>query len=115
MAVEIKEILEEQRLEYQRYLGVLKEDFDKKVDLVLEGFSGQQDRIERIEETLASVAERLSGQQDRIERIEENLIKIEEKIITIEENQLGIQTAIASLTEVVARNTQDVTLLKSKT
>ena len=41
----MKNILNEQRKEYQNYLGVLKEDFDNKIQLIAESISGIQEQF----------------------------------------------------------------------
>lgn len=52
MSEDIKKVLEEQRFEYQRYLGVLKEDFDAKLDTVAEGVVSLDQKIDRLETEL---------------------------------------------------------------
>lgn len=47
MAENIEKILGEQREEYQRYLGVIKEDFDNKLDIVAEGVSMVNEKLDR--------------------------------------------------------------------
>jgi len=48
----LKKILREQREEYQRYLNVLKEDFDSKVNLILEQYNSIIERLDRHEKIL---------------------------------------------------------------
>ena len=42
---ELKKVLTEQREDYQRYLGVLAENFESQVKMVAESVSGIQDQL----------------------------------------------------------------------
>ena len=42
---ELKEVLKEQRKEYQRYLGVLAESFESQAKLIAESVSGIQEQL----------------------------------------------------------------------
>jgi hypothetical protein len=53
----LKTILEEQREEYQRYLGVLSESFTSQVKLVAETLGGVQEQLISIKEMVAKNTE----------------------------------------------------------
>lgn len=53
----IKEILKEQREEYQRYLGVLKEDFESQTKLIAESLIGIQKQLISIKEMIVKNTE----------------------------------------------------------
>jgi len=53
----LKEILKEQREEYQRYLGVVTEDFQSQVKLVAESVMGIQEQLSAIRDMVAKNTE----------------------------------------------------------
>jgi len=54
---ELKEILISQREEYQRYLGVLAENFESQLKLVIESLKGTQDQLVALREMVAKNTE----------------------------------------------------------
>jgi len=62
----LKEILKGQREEYQRYLGVVTEDFQSKVKLVAESVMG-------IQEQLSAICDMVAKNTEDIEVIKMNL------------------------------------------
>lgn len=57
MSKRIKEILTEQREEYQRYIGVLKEDFDSNIQLIGEQHSDIKTALDSHSEMFGSLLE----------------------------------------------------------
>ena len=55
----LKEILEEQRQEYQRYLGTLTEGFESQVKILAESVSGIQQQLIAIRDMVAKNAENI--------------------------------------------------------
>lgn len=55
----LKEILKSQREEYQRYLGVLAENFDPQLKLIAESLKGTQDQFVGLREMVAKNTEDL--------------------------------------------------------
>lgn len=53
----IKEILTEQREEYQRYVGVLRKDFDSKIQLIGEQYSDIKGALDSHSEMFGSLLE----------------------------------------------------------
>ena len=53
----LKTILEEQRGEYQRYLGVVSEDFKSQVQLIAESLSGMQRQLSVIRDMVVKNTE----------------------------------------------------------
>lgn len=53
----LKEILTEQRKDYQRYLGALTENFESQVKLIAESVSGIQDQLIAIRDMVAKNTE----------------------------------------------------------
>lgn len=53
----LAKILKTQREEYQRYLGVLAEDFGSKTELIAESLLGLQDQLKAIKEMIAKNTE----------------------------------------------------------
>ena len=51
----MKEILDEQRNEYQRFIGIVKEDFDSKVELIGEQYGSIKEMIGAIAEDMQTV------------------------------------------------------------
>jgi len=56
---ELKEILISQRGEYQRYLGVLAENFGSQIKLVIESLKGTQDQLVALREMVTKNTEDL--------------------------------------------------------
>lgn len=54
---ELKNILAEQRQEYQRYLGVVTEGFESEVKLIAESLSGVQQQLSAIRDMVAKNTE----------------------------------------------------------
>lgn len=63
----LKGILKEQREEYQRYLDVLKEDFDGKVKLIAEQYDSIKETLNSHTETLNSHTEMIASTKEDIE------------------------------------------------
>jgi len=53
----LKEILKRQRDEYQRYLGVLAENFESQIKLIAESLSGVQEQLIAIRDMVAKNTE----------------------------------------------------------
>lgn len=53
----LKEVLKKQREEYQRYLGVLAENFESQVKLIAESVSGIQEQLIAIRDMVAKNTE----------------------------------------------------------
>ena len=49
----LRQILEEQRGEYQRYIGVVAEDFKSQVKLVVEALAGMQEQLTALRDMVA--------------------------------------------------------------
>ena len=84
MKEEIKEILENQRKEYQNYLGVLSEDFKSQIKLIAETLSGQQEQLLALKKIAEQNAETI----------------------------INLQTQVLAIKEMVAQNTKDITIIK---
>jgi hypothetical protein len=56
---ELKEILISQREEYQRYLGILAENFGSQIKLVIESLKGTQDQLVALREMVTKNTEDL--------------------------------------------------------
>lgn len=80
----LKEILKSQREEYQRYLGVLSENFGSQLKLVIESLTGLQEQLVALREMVA--------------RNTEDIIKI--------------QAQLVALREMVAKNTEDIEIMR---
>lgn len=80
----LKTILKEQREEYQRYLGVLSENFESQVKLVAESVIGIQEQLVALREMVA--------------RNIEDIVKIQVQLIAIR--------------KMVAKNTEDIEMIK---
>ncbi|MFY9458032.1 MAG: hypothetical protein WAP23_03900 [Candidatus Spechtbacterales bacterium] len=70
---ELKQILKEQRQEYQRYVGALREDFDSKVDLIVEQYSDIKKTLNSHTQTLASHTQTLASHTQMIVSMKENI------------------------------------------
>lgn len=93
----LKTILKEQREEYQRYLGVLSEDFNSKIQLIAEGLSGVQKQLIALRDMVAQNTEdieiikadinvikhelRQKVDQEEFKTLEKRVLLLEKKII----------------------------------
>jgi len=80
----LKDILESQREEYQRYLGVLAENFGSQLKLVIESLTGTQEQLVALREMVA--------------RNTEDIIKI--------------QVQLVALREMMAKNSEDIEIMR---
>ena len=80
---ELKEILKDQREEFQRYLGVLAENFGSQLKLVIESLKGTQDQLIALRQMVAQNTE--------------DIIKIQAQLVAIR--------------EMVAKNTEDIEIM----
>jgi hypothetical protein len=93
---ELKDILEGQRKEYQKYLGVLTENFDSKLRLVVDSLTGVQEQLIALREMVAKNTEDIEIMKmdlhiikdDLIEKISRADFKIMEKRIDLIEKRL---------------------------
>lgn len=51
-----KELLEEQEGKFERYIGVVKEDFDSKVQLLVEQYSAIEERLGSLDRKVSNIA-----------------------------------------------------------
>lgn len=63
----LKDILKEQREESQRYLGILKDDFDSKVALIAEQYASIKETLASHTETFASHTKMIVSMKEDIE------------------------------------------------
>ena len=80
----LKDILTEQREEYQRYLGVVAENFESQVKLLAESIVG----------------------------IQEQLIALRKMVAQNTEDIIKIQVQLSAIREMVAKNTEDIEIMK---
>jgi len=91
----LKEILKSQREEYQQYLGVLAENFESQLKLVIESLKGTQDQLVALREMVAKNTEDLEIikmdlhiiKDDLTEKISREEFKIIEKRIDLLEKR----------------------------
>ena len=93
---ELKEILISQREEYQQYLGILSENFESQLKLVIESLKGTQDQLVALREMVAKNTEDFEIikmdlhiiKDDLTEKISREEFKIIEKRIDLLEKKL---------------------------
>ncbi len=76
----LKTILEEQREEYQRYLGILNEKFESHLKLMSESISGIQDQLISLRDMVAQNTEDIAKLQIHVSAIREMTAKNTEDI-----------------------------------
>jgi len=82
----LKEVLKEQREEYQRHLDVVVEDFKSQIQLISETLSGQQEQLIAIREITKQNVEAITN----------------------------LQTQVSAIREMVAKNTEDIEIIKTE-
>jgi len=80
----LEDILKSQREEYQRYLGVLAENFESQLKLVIESLKGTQDQ----------------------------LIALRQMVAQNTEDIMKIQVQLVALREMAAKNTEDIEIMR---
>ena len=80
---ELKEILKDQREEYQRYLSILAENFESQLKLVIKSLKGTQDQ----------------------------LIALRQMVAQNTEDIMKIQVQLVALREMAAKNTEDIEIM----
>ena len=79
----LKEILKEQRKEFQVYIGAISEDFKSEVKLVAEALTGQQEQLSAIKDMVAKNTEAIADLQIQVSAIREMVAKNTKDIETI--------------------------------
>jgi chromosome segregation ATPase len=69
----LKEILSEQRSEFQHFMGIMKEDTDSKFQLIIEQFQGIQNTLNSHTETLTSHTGKLNSHTETLNSHTEKL------------------------------------------
>jgi hypothetical protein len=69
----LEEILKNQREEYQRYLGVLAENFGSQLKLIVESLSGTQNQLVALREMVAKNTEDLEIMRMDLHILKDNL------------------------------------------
>lgn len=69
----LKEILSEQRQEFQHFMGIMKEDTDSKFQLIIEQFQGIQNTLNSHTETLSSHTEKLNSHDQMLGALMEDV------------------------------------------
>ena len=80
----LEDILKSQREEYQRYLGVLAENFESQLKLVIKSLKGTQDQ----------------------------LIALRQMVAQNTEDIMKIQVQLVALREMAAKNTEDIEIMR---
>ena len=75
----LKEILTEQRQEFQHFMGIMKEDTDKKFQLIGEQFQGIKNTLEEHTETINSHTQMLGAMMEDL-----SIIKSDVQILKVE-------------------------------
>lgn len=70
---ELKQILTEQRKDYERYIGALKEDFDSKVELIVEQYFDIKKTLNSHTKTLNSHTETLASHTEMFVSMKEDI------------------------------------------
>ena len=95
----LKEILKEQRKEFQEYIGTLSESFESQVKILAESVLG-------IQQQLVALREMVAVNTKNIEIIREIVASNREMVVSNAEN-------IEIIREMVARNTENIEIMKA--
>jgi len=82
----LKNILTDQRKEYERYMGALSEDTQSKISAVAEQFSGMQEQFVEMREQFVGMQEQFTGMQETLNSHTETLESHTEMIGQIKED-----------------------------
>ena len=102
----LKEILKEQREEFQGYIGTLGESFESQVKILAESVLG-------IQQQLVALREMVAVNTKRIEIIREMVVSNAEDIEIIREMVVSNAENIEVIREMVARNTENIEIMKA--
>ena len=92
----LKRFLKAQRLEYQKYLGVLAEDFGSKLRLVAESLAG-------IQQQLTSVRDMVAQNTEDIEKIKLELLQRGEPQLVRRSEFTSLQHRLVKLERLIQR------------
>ncbi len=98
--------MDKQREEYQRFLGVMKEDFDSKVQLIGEQYSD-------INTKLASHSEMIGALTEDVQDIKATLASHTDTLASHTEMLASHTEMLASHTEMIGSLKEDVQIIKS--
>ena len=104
----LKEILKEQREEYQRYLGILQEESQSQFKLLAEALDGVEQKLDGVEQKLDGVEQKLDGVEQKTdatfeelgrfkEETAENFTRVDERLDHIELRLDRIETEVRSI------------------
>ncbi len=94
----LKQILRDQREEYQRYLGVLTESFESQVKLIAESISGVQQQLIAIRDMVAKNTEDIE-----MIKMELHIVRSDTKKQVSRDEYILLEERIAKLEKVVTR------------
>ena|SRR3990167_1920743 len=90
----LKEILKEQREEYQRYLGILQEESQSQFKLLAEALDGVEQKLDGVEQKTDATFEELGRFK---EETAENFTRVDERLDHIELRLDRIETEVRSI------------------
>ena len=94
----LKQILRDQREEYQRYLGVLTESFESQVKLIAESINGVQQQLIAIRDMVAKNTEDIE-----MIKMELHIVRSDTKKQVSRDEYILLEERIAKLEKVVTR------------
>src|SRR3989338_1189776 len=97
----LKEILKEQREEYQRYLGILQEESQSQFKLLAEALDGVEQKLDGVEQKLDGVEQKTDATFEELGRFKEetaeNFTRVDERLDHIELRLDRIETEVRSI------------------
>jgi len=87
----IQKGLKKEREEFQRYLGVVAEDFKSQVQLVAESVSGIDQRLSKIDQRLVVIDRRLAAIEAMVAKNTEDIEMIKIRLAAIESDMAAIK------------------------
>src|SRR3990167_7207058 len=100
----LKEILKEQREEYQRYLGILQEESQSQFKLLAEALDGVEQKLDATFEELGrfkeETAENFTRVDERLDHIELRLDRIETEVRSIKNELQELKHTLTNKTDI---------------
>jgi len=108
----LKEILKEQREEYQRYLDVVVEDFKSQIQLISETLAGQQEQLIAIREITKQNVEAITDLQAQVLAIREMVAKNTEDIERLKIEMIAMKKDMIAMKKDIEIMKADISTIK---
>jgi chromosome segregation ATPase len=94
---EFKEILIEQRKEYERHIGALREDFGDQTKMISESLSGTNKKLDSVVEMVAKNTEDIDVMKGSINLIQSDIKELKKDVGVLKEDMSVVKSDISTI------------------